>query len=708
MKNILSLVTGFFLLITFNAQAHFGSKGPFGGSVSCGIATGTAVYLGTDNGGVYESTTSAVTAWRARPVGLKSGKITSLAHTGSYLFASTADSGIYRFTGFVGSDRYWEKVNTGLGGLEITSLVAIDSITLIAGTAWYGVYKTIDKGANWFPVNNAVLHHYEIRNLVKAGNRIIHTSEGGVWASDDFGTTWIDYNDLNTYHVDADALSHNATTDELLVWNTDGLWISTSASTNLTPTYSSVQGALPISTIVYSISNNGTNWYLATNAGVFTSPTGTITWTNINSGISTLDERAVVPYSTDLIAGTHKDGIFKSPSSAILWSALNTNYNNLETYSMATSGASVIIAATEKGVFRSLDLATTYFRGNNGLTDSLHVNDLHFSGSNLYAATQIGGVFMSTDTAVNWMSMNSGLVNLNIKKLFSSGSSLFLINSTNEVFEYSGTSWTSIQTGLPVGVIPTSMAFFGAEILLGTNGHGVFTKPLTGGSWSSANGGLTNLNVTSVTASPTKIYAGTNGNGVFVSDTGTINWGTTSTTSIPHTTMIGLDGTKIQAMNYNAGYVFASYKGGLLATSDDGATWIQGGNQFNLPSYTAVNKIGFVTTRVFVTTENNSLYSNALSELPVITTGIEDQALNSNPLFNIYPNPNNGNFNITSTINNMIEEISIFDGLGKLIEQLTNFNADKIVTIDREYKPGVYFVRVKTTNGISTQKLIID
>ncbi|MBK6476958.1 MAG: hypothetical protein IPF93_01420 [Saprospiraceae bacterium] len=85
----------FFTLTGFSAFAHFGSKGPYGGSVSCGLAYDSLVYIGTFNGGVYRSTNSSLVAWTPIPVGLKSGKISALAHSGSYLFAATLDSGIY-------------------------------------------------------------------------------------------------------------------------------------------------------------------------------------------------------------------------------------------------------------------------------------------------------------------------------------------------------------------------------------------------------------------------------------------------------------------------------------------------------------------------------------------------------------------------------------------------------------------------------------
>lgn len=615
-------LTGF-LLYSNITLAHFGSKGPFGGSVSCGMTYDTLVYIGTSNGGVFFSTKQALTGWSAKPVGLKSGKITALAHTGSYIFSATADSGIFRFTGYVGSDRYWQKVNTGLTNLKIKSLVAIDSITLLAGTDGGGVFKTTNKGASWTAVNTGISGTAIITGLVKAGTRIIATSQtGGVFKSDNNGAIWSSFNDVNTLNVaGTNGLSYNSVTDELMVINSAGLFTIASASTTNTVSYIASSTAFPLGTAVRSISNNGTTWFLATDAGVFQSAIGAVTWASANTNLTTMDVNVVIPVtfsSSRLVAGTNKEGIFKTSTSSISWAENNTSFNNLETYSMATSGAQVIIAATEKGVYRSTNLATTYQRANAGLTDSLNVTGLEFLGTNLFASTKNDGVFMSADTGKTWAAFNSGLAESNIKKIIVTGNVLYIISSTNKIYQSNGFNWVLVQSGLPGGVVPTSVIAYDTNVLLGTLGNGVYTKAANATMWVAANTGLTNLNVTSVTANNGKLFVGTNGGGVFISDVSTVSWTHVTTPSISHTTLIGLDGTKVEAMISYGSFVLASYKGGLLATLDNGLTWIPGGNQFNLPSYTHVNKIAFVDTRVFVTTEFNCLYSNALSEFPLV------------------------------------------------------------------------------------------
>ncbi len=709
MKNILIFILS---ILSFNSFAHFGTKGPYGGSVSCSITHDSTVYIGTNEGGVFESTNSKLVAWRARPVGLKSGKITALAHTGKYLFAATADSGIFRFTGFVGNDRYWEKVNTGLGNPKVTSLVAIDSSTVLAGTNGGGIFRTTNKGASWTSVNNAILHHEEITALVKAGNRIIHTSiDGGVYASDDKGDSWIAFNDVSTDDITASALSYNTATNQVLVANRDGLYKADAASTTTTPTYSLAETGLPSGVVIVSISNDGANWYLVTDKGLFNTPANAIRWKTIGTG-NLENLTTVIPFKTNLVLGTKNDGILKtnllSMTPVALWTAINSGFNNLKTYALAIAGDKIIVTATEKGVFVSKDLATTYVRANKGLTDSLNVNDLVFADFSMLSATKYAGIFSSPDTGKSWRAINNGLSSLNVSKLFYSNNKLYAILADGNVFSsvFNSFNWTSEQFNLPAGVKPTSLTFFGNKILLSTLGNGVFVKSVAGNSWLAANSGSSNLQVTSSTYSLGKLFVGTVGSGVFVSDTANISWSATTPVSISHTILMGLDGNNIQALASNLGYVFASYKGGVLTTSDNGATWIAGGNQFNLPSYSDMNKISFTTGsagRVFVTTTNNGVYSNALSELPVLTGLFDSFVTKNNSGIHVSPNPSNGTFSLNIDAN--VESVEVVNYAGQPVKQLPSISNQ---TVNLEVPKGIYLVRAKTANGVLVQKIVVE
>ena len=690
-----------------NSIAHFGSKGPFGGTVNCAIVNDTVVYVGTLTGGVYQSANTLLAAWTPRPVGLKSGKINALTHTGSYLFAAS-DSGVYRFTGFVGNDRYWEKVNAGLDTISVISLCSIDSITILAGTMGDGVYKSSDKGLTWTAVNTN-LHHFDVKGFANAGSRIIQVCDGGLWSSDDNALTWDEFNDANTEHIDATAISYNTLTDEILINNTGGLFLLASASTTGVPSYVASQTGLPSGIQIRSISNNGSKWFLATNQGVFSSTTGSITWTSESTGLTTQDITAIVPYPNQnrLVVGTNNEGLFKTPDSLVNWTKVATGFNNLVTYSLATKDTVLIVAATERGVFVSNNLATSYRTANTGLTDSLHVNDVTFFGNTLVAATENDGVFMSHDTGSTWMTMNMSLSNLSIKKIIASSDYIYIIDSSNEIYRSDMmTGWVSVQAGLPSGVVPTSMIFYQGIILLGTYGDGIYTRNESSGVWTQFNNGLSNLNVTSVSLNDqNKVFAGTDGNGVFVSDATTINWSATSSISNSFIALMGLDVTRIQSMGFYAGYVFASIRGSVVASSDNGVTWEEAGTQFNVPSYADLNKLSFVTTRIFTSTPNNSLYSQGLSELPVIPVGLYGPDKNYATI-QIAPNPSAGKIKLEfKNENENILEINIFDEAGRIIKQFNKISKNEI---ELNVAEGVYFMRIITNNGVQTQKIIIQ
>jgi len=81
-------------------------------------------------------------------------------------------------------------------------------------------------------------------------------------------------------------------------------------------------------------------------------------------------------------------------------------------------------------------------------------------------------------------------------------------------------------------------------------------------------------------------------------------------------------------------------------------------------------------------------------------TGIDNDFSTEN--FNVYPNPNNGTFNISSS--SKIEAIMVYDVLGKVIYSNSHINENH-ATIQLEYiEKGIYFTVIKNDN--QTQEVI--
>ncbi|WP_053002309.1 DUF7619 domain-containing protein [Kordia jejudonensis] len=95
---------------------------------------------------------------------------------------------------------------------------------------------------------------------------------------------------------------------------------------------------------------------------------------------------------------------------------------------------------------------------------------------------------------------------------------------------------------------------------------------------------------------------------------------------------------------------------------------------------------------------------------PIETNNAETTfATLSNPEFGVdssiemYPNPTKDNLYITA--NNLIKSIELYDLQGRIIQQ-ENFNAKQVNVDMANQARGIYFIKISTENGVSTEKII--
>jgi hypothetical protein len=102
--------------------------------------------------------------------------------------------------------------------------------------------------------------------------------------------------------------------------------------------------------------------------------------------------------------------------------------------------------------------------------------------------------------------------------------------------------------------------------------------------------------------------------------------------------------------------------------------------------------------------------ANDLAHIFIVKTnsegavGINELSDDKKPVFNIYPNPSNGLFNILSP--SKIQAVNISDALGNKIKTITT--DDSMLHIDLSDKPkGAYLVTVQTATSSYTRKIVI-
>jgi hypothetical protein len=139
------------------------------------------------------------------------------------------------------------------------------------------------------------------------------------------------------------------------------------------------------------------------------------------------------------------------------------------------------------------------------------------------------------------------------------------------------------------------------------------------------------------------------------------------------------------------------------------------GNQWYLGS--TGNPIVGATSQYYITTTNDDYYvivtdsngcvSDTSNIFNVFTVSINN--LNTEFNINIYPNPNNGSFNIQ--LNNPLNEkvtIELFDAIGQLVYKSNLTNTNKHDFNLREVSGGLYTIKITTSHNSLTRKLIIQ
>ncbi len=85
------------------------------------------------------------------------------------------------------------------------------------------------------------------------------------------------------------------------------------------------------------------------------------------------------------------------------------------------------------------------------------------------------------------------------------------------------------------------------------------------------------------------------------------------------------------------------------------------------------------------------------------TTGIKDKSFNNN--FALYPNPAHNNITIESTSLNKDEAALIFNLQGQLLLQQSLLQNKTTIDIS-DFTNGMYFVKMKSNNGIVVKKFV--
>lgn len=439
-----------------------------------------------------------------------STEITAIAINNEYIFAGSDFYGMYRSTN---KGDNWTKINNGLSGRQIFD-ISIDKNGVVYVAAFdQGVFRSNDNGDNWESIRNGLIGDIWQVTSQDSGNYVFAGSATkGVFRSIDNGESWQSINNglgnkrVSSLSSDEDGKLF-AGTDSILYYseNRGDIW----KETNLHDRVLDFHQIRP-------------NYYLSiTSNKIFSSIDKGLTWEEIEHNIDT--GHFLVLYSDvdeNIFLGTSKS-IYYSINDGNSWQErINGLIYTRDVKDITSDTDGNLFAGTGGGFYCSTNKGENWRQKNQGFEYALVNSILIDTNDVIYAGTHFAGVHQSTDYGENWQSFNGGIFNNTIISSF---------------------------TQAPNG------EFFAA------GDYNLFKLDNEGGGWIPTNfeGQLFSIAVNS----ESKLFAGTLEGVYYSTDNGNTWWQTI------------LQQTVYSVAISSSNIIYAAIHDGIYKSSDDGQTW---------------------------------------------------------------------------------------------------------------------------------------
>jgi len=252
-----------------------------------------------------------------------STRITSVIGKGTEIYAAgLVDVGVF-YSNDYGTT--WYQTYTGLPTTFSGQVLAMNTLiygdTGVFAGSQNGVYKTFNKGYNWYPSG---MTNIDVRTLAISGKNIYAGTYGnGAYLSINEGNSW------------------------------------TAINTGLTDT------------VVNTIAINGNDLYAGTDKGIFISRDQGSNWSKVTNGLPIVNVNHISVKGSFVIAATSNQ-VFISSNNGITWSASNTGLFSLDILSSEIRKNDVYVGANGSGVFsREISNMTNCFAYNTTAYDSI-------------------------------------------------------------------------------------------------------------------------------------------------------------------------------------------------------------------------------------------------------------------------------------------------------------------------------------------------
>jgi hypothetical protein len=348
------------------------------------------------------------------------------------------------------------------------------------------VFRTTDGGTSFQSISTGV--HVDQHNMdfhPTDSNKLFCVNDGGVWKSDDRGTSWTNLNTNLTLTQFYRMTSDPTNSAHLMGGTQDNGTQRTTGTMNWTAAYGGDGGEVCFSRTDQKIILGETQ-----NNGVFRSTNGGISWSGATSGLSGSGSWVgpIISHPDSLgIFYTARQQVFKTTDNAASWFPISSGTSGTiremaicksRPKSMYASSGSVLYYSNDGGYTFALvssgmpgrTITSVYFH-----PDSSKVAVVTFSG---FGA---GKVYKTTNEGVNWINISGDLPDTPINDILiyypGYSTSNYLVATDVGVFMTSnfGTNWVELADGLPNTVaIHLDYNEATGKIRLGTHGRGTW------------------------------------------------------------------------------------------------------------------------------------------------------------------------------------------------------------------------------------------
>jgi len=362
------------------------------------------------------------------------------------------------------------------------------------------------------------------------GNRIVATSDIGIFISTDKGNTWTKKNkSVTTPETDLPipAVSTLLRNDSIIVATSKGVFVSADNGAS----WMDKGNGLTEKDII-QLKQKGNQLYALTKSGMlFTATVSSFIWSQmpttglVNASATVLQVSTIYPNANGLLVGTYATnggGIFSFNNGA--WSANYVMPNNFKYISSFTEGGGKMYASVGsqtmyyEGVLVSSDGGKTWSQMSNTGIENLSVEDVAYMSNKVFASTPSGLFTTDATNPVSWTKVivSTEFTSNDVDVLSSTGSDLFVVATGGIYSTTDGTVFTK-KNGTGIGALPSRSEIFameskGATVFASVRNQGLFVSTDEGQTWTLKNNGLSSQNpVTTFFVDGNTVYAGTLG-----------------------------------------------------------------------------------------------------------------------------------------------------------------------------------------------------